>query len=339
MNEDAFDDLALQRLSVPATAPGGMSRRKFMQLVGGGAGLAAGAVALGPTLDQLRAFAAPPVGPNDGILVLLMLDGGNDGLNTLIPYGSGEYYDKRPHIKIPANQVLPLNSPYGLHPRMTRMKAMYDQGKVAVLRGVGYNPPDLSHFTSMGIWMNGWSGGQPAGRPHRVDRPLPRRPAERGQRVPARRGRGQLGPAAHGRPRRPARRACPGTSAARSESTAATRTRRGSSTPSPRSAAPRPSSVSGEISSARPNATRWTWPSASNLRTPVTFPDSDLGRKLVLCARLINANLGVRVLLDEPERLRHALGPADLARRPDGRPRRVRRHVLRRPVRRRSSPG
>jgi len=84
--EEAFDDLALARLSVPARAPGGLSRRRFLQLAGGGAGLAAGASAMGPLLDQLRAYAAPPIGPSDGVLVLVMLEGGNDGLNTLIPY-------------------------------------------------------------------------------------------------------------------------------------------------------------------------------------------------------------------------------------------------------------
>ena len=102
MFDDVFDDMALQRLSVPATAPGGMSRRKFLQLVGGGAGLAAGAVSLAPMLDQMRAFAAPPIGPTDGVLVLLMLEGGNDGLNTLIPYGSRRVLRQAPAHRDPA---------------------------------------------------------------------------------------------------------------------------------------------------------------------------------------------------------------------------------------------
>ena len=95
-DDEAFDDLALQRLSVPAPAPGGMSRRRFLQLTGGGVGLAAGAVALTPMLEQMRAFAAPPIGPTDGVLVLLMLDGGNDGLNMVVPNGTSRYYELRP---------------------------------------------------------------------------------------------------------------------------------------------------------------------------------------------------------------------------------------------------
>jgi uncharacterized protein (DUF1501 family) len=162
---ERLDDLALTRLSVPATAPGGMSRRRFLQLAGGGAGLAAGAASLSPLLDQLRAFAAPPIGPRDGVLVLLMMDGGNDGLNTLVPYGNGRYYDLRTRVAIPPNQVLPLASGLGFHPALTRLKARYDRGQVAVVRGVGYQPPDLSHFTSMGICMNAWSGAPPSGGP------------------------------------------------------------------------------------------------------------------------------------------------------------------------------
>jgi uncharacterized protein (DUF1501 family) len=165
VHDEAFDDLALQRLSVPATAPGGMSRRRFLQLTGGGVGLAAGAVALSPMLEQMQAFAAPPIGPTDGVLVLLMLDGGNDGLNMVVPNGTSRYYELRTRTNIPQNQVLPLTGSVGLHPSLTRIKAMYDQSKVAVVRGVGYRPADLSHFTSMGIWMNGWGGGSQPGGP------------------------------------------------------------------------------------------------------------------------------------------------------------------------------
>jgi uncharacterized protein (DUF1501 family) len=108
MDDDAFDDLALRRLSVPATAPGHMSRRRFLQLTGGGVGLAAAAGAGGSLFDSLRAFAAPAIGPTDGVLVLVMLDGGNDALNMVVPTGSAKYYDLRPRIAIPAAQALPI---------------------------------------------------------------------------------------------------------------------------------------------------------------------------------------------------------------------------------------
>jgi len=164
MTEDQLDDLALRRLSVPASAPGGMSRRRFLQLAGAGAGVAAGAATFGSVLDHVRAFAAPPIGPNDGVLVLVMLEGGNDGLNTLVPFGDPRYYQLRPRVAIPQANALALDGSVGLHPSLTKIKGLYDQGKVAIVRGLGYQPPDLSHFTSMGICMNGWGGpNQPGG--------------------------------------------------------------------------------------------------------------------------------------------------------------------------------
>ena len=87
-------------------------------------------------------------------LVLLRLYGGNDGLNTVIPYGSGTYYDRRPALAVPANQVLPLTPQIGLHPRMANMKAAYDAGRLAVIQSVGYPGASLSHFRSEVIWQS-----------------------------------------------------------------------------------------------------------------------------------------------------------------------------------------
>lgn len=160
MNAEEFDDLALDRLSRPASLPGGLSRRRFLQLAGAGAGVAS----MGPLLSNLSAFAAPPVGASDGILVLIMMEGGNDGLNTVVPTGESRYYQLRPGLAIPAASALPLAAGVGLHPALAKLKTRFDQGDVAVVQGVGYPNPDLSHFTSMGIWMNGWGGGaQPGG--------------------------------------------------------------------------------------------------------------------------------------------------------------------------------
>ena len=157
------------------------------------------AAAASPMISALEAFAAPPVGANDGILVMIMMDGGNDGLNTVVPTGESRYYQLRPGLAIPAASALPIGPGIGLHPSLVKLKARFDRGDVAVVQGVGYPSPDLSHFTSMGIWMNGWAGGaQPGGRDG-VARPLPGRTAERGEREPVRRGDRHLGPAAHGR--------------------------------------------------------------------------------------------------------------------------------------------
>lgn len=151
----------VQLLSTPdgddRRGPGGWTRRGFLQAIGAGV---IGGAALG-TLGELvvpsnlrDAFAAPPIGPADGILVTVMLYGGNDGLNTVIPYGDGRYYSQRPNVAVPAAQVLAIDGQVGLHPRLPYVKSLYDQGQVAIVQGVGYPNPDLSHFTSMAVWMN-----------------------------------------------------------------------------------------------------------------------------------------------------------------------------------------
>ena len=88
----------------------------------------------------------------DRVIVVLQLSGGNDGLNTLIPYSNPLYYDYRPTLGIPEDQVLRINDDVGFHPSMTGLKAMYDEGKVAVIQGVVYPHASRSHFRSMDIW-------------------------------------------------------------------------------------------------------------------------------------------------------------------------------------------
>jgi uncharacterized protein (DUF1501 family) len=88
----------------------------------------------------------------DPILVVLQITGGNDYLNTVIPYGNPLYYDNRVTVGIPQDQVLPIDDNFGFHPALAPIKNLYDQGKVAVLNGVGYPTPNRSHFRSMDIW-------------------------------------------------------------------------------------------------------------------------------------------------------------------------------------------
>ena len=88
----------------------------------------------------------------DRVLVVLSLSGGNDFLNTVIPYNSSVYRDYRPTLGIPEEQILPLNKDVGYHPSMTEMKDFSDEGKVAIVQGVGYPHPSRSHFRSMDIW-------------------------------------------------------------------------------------------------------------------------------------------------------------------------------------------
>ena len=88
----------------------------------------------------------------DPILVVIQLTGGNDYLNTVIPYGNPLYYDNRPNVGISQDQVLPIDDQFGFNPAMSPVKALYDQGKVAVVNGIGYPNPNRSHFRSMDIW-------------------------------------------------------------------------------------------------------------------------------------------------------------------------------------------
>jgi len=88
----------------------------------------------------------------DPVLVVLQLSGGNDALNTFIPYSNPLYFDNRPKVRIPEDQVLPLNDQLGLHPAMGPLKAIYDAGKMAIIQGIGYPKPSRSHFRSMDIW-------------------------------------------------------------------------------------------------------------------------------------------------------------------------------------------
>lgn len=92
-------------------------------------------------------------GKDSTILVVLQLAGGNDGINTVVPYASDDYYKARPRIGIKADEVLKLNDQVGLHPGLTGFKDLYDQGRLAVVQGVGYPNPNRSHFRSTEIWQ------------------------------------------------------------------------------------------------------------------------------------------------------------------------------------------
>ena len=88
----------------------------------------------------------------DPVLVVLQLAGGNDALNTVIPYSNPKYFDNRPNVLIAEDQVLPINDQIGFNPNMGPMKKIYDEGHMAVIQGVGYPTASRSHFRSMDIW-------------------------------------------------------------------------------------------------------------------------------------------------------------------------------------------
>lgn len=86
-------------------------------------------------------------------LIVVQMAGGNDGLNTVVPYSDSIYLQNRKNAGIPEEQVLRLDDRFGLHPSMGGMKALWDQGKMAVVHGVGYPKPTFSHFKAMDIWQ------------------------------------------------------------------------------------------------------------------------------------------------------------------------------------------
>jgi uncharacterized protein (DUF1501 family) len=88
------------------------------------------------------------------VLIVVQLNGGNDGLNTVVPYGDPLYYKLRPTIGLTEDKVLKLNDHMGLHPSLTGIAELYNQKKVAILQNVGYPNPNRSHFKSMEIWQS-----------------------------------------------------------------------------------------------------------------------------------------------------------------------------------------
>ena len=92
---------------------------------------------------------------NGKVLVVIQLSGGNDGLNTVIPYQNDIYYKQRPSLAVEKMNVLSLNDEIGLNPALEALRGLYDDGRVRIINNVGYPNPDRSHFRSMDIWQTG----------------------------------------------------------------------------------------------------------------------------------------------------------------------------------------
>jgi uncharacterized protein (DUF1501 family) len=105
----------------------------------------------------LKAFGMRTLQFDGKILVVIQLSGGNDGLNTVIPFRNDDYYSLRPTIGIAEAEVLKLTDSLGFHPALSGLKDIYDQGYLTILNNVGYPNPDRSHFRSMDIWHSGSS--------------------------------------------------------------------------------------------------------------------------------------------------------------------------------------
>jgi uncharacterized protein (DUF1501 family) len=118
-----------------------LDRRAFLRL----------AAAL-PLLAQARLALAAAAASSRRLLVLVELKGGNDGLNTVIPYADPEYARLRPKLAIDRDQVLKITPAAGLHPSLARLQPVWEAKQLAIVQGVGYPDPNLSHFRSIEIW-------------------------------------------------------------------------------------------------------------------------------------------------------------------------------------------
>lgn len=152
------------------------SRRRFLQSSCAASGLVTwGLTAPGfLTRTAAAAPAADKPGARDTVLVVLELTGGNDGLNTVVPYKDPEYAKLRPTLKLSPGEIKKVNDELGLHPQLDGMAKLLEDNALCIVQGVGYPNPDQSHFRSMDIWQSastekaataGWVGKALKGMP------------------------------------------------------------------------------------------------------------------------------------------------------------------------------
>ena len=137
-----------------------MKRRDFLRSsLAASAGIAASPVLFGGIpvhAGTHNFFGTSAWEENDNILVVVQLFGGNDGLNTFVPFTDSKYYQNRPTLGVPPNQMLQINNPtMGLHPEMEGFQQLFGEGKLSVVQSVGYEGANRSHFRSTDIWLTG----------------------------------------------------------------------------------------------------------------------------------------------------------------------------------------
>ncbi len=126
-----------------------LNRREFLRSGLAGSGLM---VLNGVAPAFLKKISGALPVSSERILVVLQLSGGNDGLNTIVPYRDPIYYARRPKLAIPAADVLKIDDHFGFHPSMRGAADLLESGQLAIVQGVGYPQPNRSHFESMDIW-------------------------------------------------------------------------------------------------------------------------------------------------------------------------------------------
>ncbi len=128
------------------------SRRDLLRAGMYGVCVSAGASLPVPVFGQAAAQLAAQAKSDGKILVVLELSGGNDGLNTLVPYGDDAYYKLRPNLGVPKNELRTIDNHFGFSGGMAGFERLYKEGKLAIVHGCGYENPSFSHFTSMAYW-------------------------------------------------------------------------------------------------------------------------------------------------------------------------------------------
>lgn len=161
---DPTTEDAVIALSAPASDDAwSLDRRRFLQAAAAGVG-----VSMMPGWLDGVAGAATPLGADQGVLVLITLDGGADPLDMFVPIANGTYYQRRGAIAVGASQALHLTATRGMHPNLAHLRARWGMGEVAIVDGVGNPKADLSHFSAMaevqhggpasGVPRSGWLG-------------------------------------------------------------------------------------------------------------------------------------------------------------------------------------
>lgn len=135
------------------------TRREFLRLGGAGIGLLAFSRFAPSFLVQSTLGASPSPEKDRTILVLIQLAGGNDGLNTIIPYEDADYHRLRPTLGLKKDAVLPINDQLGFHPGCAALNELLAEGKLGVIQNVGYPNPNRSHFRSTEIWESASDSG------------------------------------------------------------------------------------------------------------------------------------------------------------------------------------
>ncbi len=124
-----------------------LSRREFLQT--------SSIISLSPVLPCIfgSTAKAAALAPDERVLVVIQLDGGNDGINTVVPFGDDGYGRVRKKLRLETEKLHKLGDHVGLHPNMRAAKELFDDGRLTIVQGVGYPNPDRSHFRSMKIWQ------------------------------------------------------------------------------------------------------------------------------------------------------------------------------------------